>query len=138
MAPSLCVTVAAPQPSVAVALPSAASIAAALGLQPSDVAVPEAVINGGVLSAVHDTVLKVVALLPHASLAVKVLVCVYVQEAVLMAPSLCVTLVVTQPSVAVADPSAALMSAPEGLHCVSGKAAIVITGGVISTVLVIV
>ena len=46
------------QPSVAVADPSAASIAAADGLQPRVLAVPVAVITGGIRSVVHVTVLK--------------------------------------------------------------------------------
>ena len=51
--PSVDVTVAVPQPSVAVAVPSAAVISEARGLQPRDVAVPVAVITGGIRSAVQ-------------------------------------------------------------------------------------
>jgi hypothetical protein len=51
-APSLKVTVGVPQPSVAVAVPRAALISEAEGLQPSDVAVPVAVMTGGVLSTI--------------------------------------------------------------------------------------
>ena len=64
-----------PQPSVALAVPSAAFIAEAVGLQPSDVAVPPVVIDGPVLSLVHVTVLDIVDVLPQPSLAVNVLVC---------------------------------------------------------------
>ena len=74
MAPSLWVTVVVPHPSVAVADPNAALISAADGLHPRVVALPEAVIDGEVLSAVHDTVLEVVAELPQPSTAVNVLV----------------------------------------------------------------
>ena len=70
---SLVVIVTGPHASVAVAEPRAALISEAEGLQPRVVAVPDAVIVGGVTSAVHDTVLEVVALLPHASTAVNVL-----------------------------------------------------------------
>ena len=62
------------QASVAVALPKAASICAAVGLQPSDVAVPVAVITGGTRSLVQVTVLEVVAELPQPSTAVNILV----------------------------------------------------------------
>ena len=74
MDPSLDVTVGEPQASVAVAVPNAASIADAVGLQPSVVAVPLAVIAGGVLSAVHVTVEEAEAELPQPSEAVNVLV----------------------------------------------------------------
>jgi len=64
-----------PQASVAVALPSAASIAAEVGLHASGALLPVAVIVGGVISSVQVAVLEVVAVLPQASDAVKVLVC---------------------------------------------------------------
>ena len=72
--PSVAVILTALHASVAVAVPSAASIAAAVGLQPSDVAVPVAVITGGTRSLVQLTVLEVVAVLPQASTAVNILV----------------------------------------------------------------
>ena len=72
--PSPVVIVVGPQASVAVAEPRAASISLAVGLQPSVLAVPLAVIEGGVRSDVHATVLAAVAVLPQASLAVNVLV----------------------------------------------------------------
>ena len=74
MLPSLEVMVVFPQASVAVAVPSAALISAADGLQPSVIAVPLVVITGAVLSADHVIVLDAVAELPQASLAVNVLV----------------------------------------------------------------
>ena len=60
-------------PSVAVAVPRAASIAAAKGLQPKVVAVPVAVMTGEVRSLVQLTVLIAVALLPQPSEAINVL-----------------------------------------------------------------
>ena len=58
-----------------VADPSAALIAAADGLHPSDVdPVAVSVITGGVISNVHVTVLDAVPTLPQASVAVHVLV----------------------------------------------------------------
>jgi len=61
------VTVGVPQPSVAVALPKAASIAADVGLHPStpSAGVPVAVSVGAVLSYVHVAVLDVVEVLPQ-------------------------------------------------------------------------
>ena len=50
-------------------------MAAELGLHPSVEVVPVAVITGGVALEVQVTVLDVVAVLPHASVAVNVLVC---------------------------------------------------------------
>jgi hypothetical protein len=73
--PVAIVTVGVPQASVAVALPSAASIAADDGLHPSVVVVPVAVITGGVAFDDQVTVLDTVAVLPHPSVAVHVLVC---------------------------------------------------------------
>jgi hypothetical protein len=74
--PSLNVSVGVPQASVAVAVPRAAVISEAEGLQPRVNAVPVVVIVGGVRSLVHVIVLTAVALLPQASIAVNVLVCV--------------------------------------------------------------
>jgi len=81
-APSVEVTVDAPHPSVAVAVPSAASIWAGVGLHPAFKVVPVALITGGVLSFDQVTVREVVAVLPHASVAVKVLVCEVLQPTV--------------------------------------------------------
>ena len=63
-----------PQSSLAVALPSAASIADDDGLHPS-AGPPVTVITGGVVFDDQLTVLEVVAVLPHISVAVHVLVC---------------------------------------------------------------
>ena len=75
-------------------------------------------------------VLEVVAVLPHPSTATKVLVCEAEHEVVDIAPSLDVTDAVLQPSVAVAEPSAALISEADGLQPrVAVAPVIVITGG---------
>jgi len=75
-APSVEVTVGVPQASVAVAEPSALLIALEDGLQPRapPAGVPVAVIAGAVISNDHVAVRDVVAVLPHASVAVHVLV----------------------------------------------------------------
>ena len=67
-------------------------------------------------SAIHVTVLEVVAVLPQASLAVNILVCEALQEVVDTAPSVDVIVVVLQPSVAVAEPRAAVISEATGLQ----------------------
>ena len=72
--PSVTVIVGDPQASLTVAEPRAALISEAAGLQPREVAVPFAVIVGGVTSLVHVTVLAAVAELPQPSEAVNVLV----------------------------------------------------------------
>src|SRR5678809_1544038 len=61
-------------------------------------------------------VLEVVAVLPQASLAVNVLVCDALHEVVDIVASVTVIVVVLQPSVAVAVPRAASISAAEGLQ----------------------
>ena len=114
--PSLEVTVVFPQASVAVAVPSAPLISAADGLQPSVVVVPPVVITGAALSPNQVIVLDAVAVLPHASLAVNVLVCEREQLLLIILPSLVVMVVFPQASVAVAVPSAALISAADGLQ----------------------
>ena len=65
---------------------------------------------GGFGAVAHVTVLDVVAVLPQASIAVNVLVCVALQLVVETSPSLCVTVGLPHASVAVAEPSAALIS----------------------------
>ena len=70
---------------------------------------------GGVGSSVHVTVLDIVALLPHPSVAVNVLVC-DLRHAPTAAPSSCVIVGVPQPSVAVADPRAAVIADTRGLQ----------------------
>ena len=72
--PSVTVIVGVPQASEALAEPSPALISEAAGLHPRDVAVPFAVIVGGVRSFVQVTVLAAVAELPQPSEAVNVLV----------------------------------------------------------------
>jgi len=69
------VIVGVPQASVAVAVPKAELIAAEDELHPSGEGVAGGVIVGGVLSCVQVAVIDAVALLPHASTAVHVLVC---------------------------------------------------------------
>jgi hypothetical protein len=71
IAPSLDVIVVALQPSVAVAVPRAASISEAEGLQPSVVVVPLAVMDGPLRSRIHVTVVEAVAELPQPSEALK-------------------------------------------------------------------
>ena len=73
---------------------------------------------GAVKSSVHVAVLDMVAVLPHASLAVNVLVCERRQPLLTTGPSLCVNDGTLQASVAVA-PSSAVFIAPDlGLHIV--------------------
>src|SRR6185503_20897633 len=122
-----------PQASVALAEPRAASISLAEGLQPRVVAVPLAVIDGGILSWVHVTVLEAVAVLPHPSLAVNVLVWVRSQPLLATAPSEELIVVGPQASVAVAEPRAASISLAEGLQpSVVAVPLAVIDGGVLS------
>jgi len=74
------------------------------------------VITGAVISAVHVTVLESVAVLPQASVAINVLVCDLLHDVLTILPSLDDTVGVPQASVAVAEPSAALIAAAEGLQ----------------------
>ena len=73
-------------------------------------------ITGGTKSEVHVTVLVSVAVLPQASVAINVLVCDLEQPVDVIGPSLELTVGVPQASVAVAEPSAALIAAAEGLQ----------------------
>ena len=116
MLPSLEVIVVLPQASVAVAVPRAALMSAADGLHPNVVVVPPVVMDGTALSFVHVTVLDAEAELPQASLIVNVLVCEREQLVLVIPPSLEVIVVLPQASDAVAVPSAALISAADGLH----------------------
>jgi len=109
-------TVAPAQPSVAVAEPSAASIAAVVGLHPRGVLLPEALIVGAVISTVHVTARNVVAVLPQASVAVNVLVWERRQPLLERAGVFAMTVGVLHPSVALALPNAASMSAEVGLQ----------------------
>ena len=72
--PEVGVGVKVPQMSVAVAVPKAASMTAAVGLQPNVVVDPVAVITGTMLSNVQLTVRDALAVLLQASVAVHVLV----------------------------------------------------------------
>src|SRR4030095_9215356 len=133
--PSLEVTVGTPQASVAVAVPSAASISPAEGLHPSDVPVPPVVNTGGVRSAIQFTVRDAVDVLPQKSLAVHVLVCVRAQPSLVTLPSLEDTVGTPHASVAVAVPNAPFISPAEGLHPSDVPVPPVVkTGGVTSAV----
>jgi hypothetical protein len=109
-------TVGVPQPSVAVAVPKAPLMSPSDGLQPRVVVVPPVVITGAVLSAVHVIVLDAVEVLPHKSVAVNVLVCERLHSLLLTPPSFEDTVGTPHASVAVAVPSAALISSAVGLH----------------------
>ena len=133
--PSVEEIVTGPHPSVALAEPSALAISLAVGLHPSVVVVPVAVMDGGVLSEVHVTVLEAVAVLPHPSLAVNVLICVIVQVDVVAVASEKLNVTGPQASVAVAVPKAALISEAAGLHpSVVVVPVAVMDGGVLSEV----
>jgi hypothetical protein len=136
--PSFCVIVTAPQASVAVAEPSARLISEATGLQPKDVPVPFAEIVGGVKSSVHVTVREVVDVLLQASLAVNVLVCDLEHVLLLILPSFCVIVTAPQASLAVAEPSARLISEAGGLQ---PKDVLVpfaeIVGGILSAIVIV-
>src|SRR6187399_669254 len=130
IAPSLDVIVVALQPSVAVAVPRAASISEAEGLQPSVVVVPLAVMDGPLRSRIHITVVEAVAELPQPSEALKVLVCNAEHEVVNTGPSETITAGVLHAAVAVAEPSAALISEADGLQPrVATAPVIIIVGG---------
>jgi hypothetical protein len=115
-APSLEVTIGVLHAAVAVALPSAAVISEADGLQPRVTEAGVIIIAGGLGALNQVTVLVTVAVLPQASVAIKVLVCEEEQVLVDTAPSLEVIVGVPQPSVAVAEPSAAVISEAAGLQ----------------------
>src|SRR5678809_1188036 len=130
IAPSLDVIVAVLQPSEAVAVPSAALISEAEGLQPSVVVVPLAVMDGPLRSRIHVKVVEAVAELPQPSEALKVLVCDAEQEVVTTGPSETITAGVPQAAVAVAEPKAALISEADGLQpSVATAPVIIIVGG---------
>ena len=114
--PSVTVTAGDPHAAVAVAEPRAALISEAEGLQPSVATAPVIIIAGGLGALVQVTVLVIVAVLPQPSTAVNVLVCEALQEVVDTAPSVDVIVAVLQPSVADAEPSAAVISEVKGLH----------------------
>src|SRR4030095_11414232 len=133
--PSLEVTVGLPHASVAEAVPNAPFISPAEGLHPSVNEAPPVVRVGGVTSAVHVAVRDAVAVLPHASVAVNVLVCVRAQPSLVTLPSLEVTVGTPQASAAVAVPNALFISPAEGLHPSDVPVPPVVkTGGVTSAV----
>src|SRR5205085_4083271 len=100
-----------PQLSLALAEPRAASMSAALGLQPSVVVVPVAEMTGGSVSAVQVTVRETgSAALPQASVAVQVRVCERMQPFMVMVLSEALGVTEPQPSLAEAVPSAASIS----------------------------
>ena len=71
--PSVTVTAGVPQAAVAVAVPSAALISVAVGLQPSDGVAPVIIIAGGLGAFVQETEREIVAELPQLSVAINVL-----------------------------------------------------------------
>jgi hypothetical protein len=115
-AASVIVTAGVPQAAVAVAEPRAAVISEADGLQPSVGIAPVIIIAGGLGALVQVTVEEAVAVLPQASLAVNVLVSEAEQDVVTIVPSLNVSVGLPQASVAVAVPSAAVISEADGLQ----------------------
>jgi hypothetical protein len=124
------------QVSVAVAVPRAALIAAASGLQPRVRVVPLAVITGAVVSTVQLTVRDTaVAGLPHASVAFQVRVCERLHPVLVTTLSDGVGVTELHVSVAVAVPRAASIAAAAGLQPrVRVVPLAVITGAVVSTV----
>jgi len=115
-APSETLTAGELHAAVAVAEPSAALIAATEGLQPRVATAPVIIITGGLGALVHVTVVAAVAVLPQASTAINVLVREAEQEVVDIAPSLNDRVGLPQASVAVAEPSAAVIADEVGLH----------------------
>jgi len=116
IAPSVNVTIGVLHAAVAVAEPSAAVISEADGLQPSVTVAGIIIIAGGLGALNQVTVLVIVAELPQASTAVNVLDCEEEQVVVDTAPSVNVIVGELQPSVAVAEPSAAVISEVAGLQ----------------------
>jgi len=116
IAPSFDVTIGVLHAAVAVAEPRAAVISEADGLHPRVTEAGIIIIEGGLGALNQVTVLVTVAVLPQASIAVNVLVCEEEQVEVNTAPSVNVIVGIPQPSVAVADPSAALISEAAGLQ----------------------
>ena len=114
--PSETLTAGEPQAAVAVAVPSAALISEAEGLQPRVAVAPVIIIVGGLGALVHVTVVAAVAVLPQASTAINVLVREAEQEVVDIVPSLNDSVGLPQASVAVAEPSAAVIADEVGLH----------------------
>lgn len=110
--PSVDVIVVAPHASVEVAVPNEA--AGSAGLHPRLISEYEPVKTGATLSAIHVTVLDIVAVLLQASLAVNVLDCERPQMLDTTRPSTEVMVTVPHPSSAVAVPSEP--NGSDGLH----------------------
>ena len=115
-APSVKVRIGVLQAAVAVADPRAALISEAEGLQPRVTEAGVTIIVGGLGALNQVTVLVIVAVLPQASMAVNVLVCEEEQVLVDTAPSVKEIVGELQPSVAVAEPRAAVISDEAGLQ----------------------
>ena len=113
--PSDDVIVVVPQASVADADPNAPVIAVEVGLHPSVTVVYVPVNTGEVTSSLHVTVLVMVDVLPHASIAVNVLVWDLLQLP-LTEPSDELIVGVAQASLAVAVPKAAVIAVEVGLQ----------------------
>jgi hypothetical protein len=113
--PSDDVIVVVPQASVADADPNAPVIAVEVGLHPSVTVVYIPVNTGEVTSSLHVTVLVMVDVLPHASIAVNVLVWDLLQLP-LTEPSDELIVGVAQASLAVAVPKAAVIAVEVGLQ----------------------
>jgi hypothetical protein len=116
IAPSVNVTAGVPHAADAVAVPRAEVISAAVGLHPRVAVAPVIVIVGGLGALVQLTVLVIVAELPQASTAVNVLICDALQLVVDTEPSEEVMVGIPQPSVAAAEPRAAVISEACGLQ----------------------
>src|SRR5512133_3741819 len=118
------------QLSVTVAAPSAARIAAGVGLHPRTRVVPVAVITGATRSDFQVTVrVTETAALPQASVTLKVRVWDFSQVPVTGPSVAMATSPVLQLSVTVAVPSAARIAASDGLHPrATGEPVATITG----------
>ena len=115
-APSVNVRIGVLHAEVAVADPRAALISEAEGLQPRVTEAGVTIIVGGLGALNQVTVLVIVAVLPQASMAANVLVCEEEQVLVDTAPSVKEIVGELQPSVAVAEPRAAVISDEAGLQ----------------------
>ena len=115
-APSLNVTIGVLQAAVAVADPRAAVISDEVGLQPRVTKAGVIIMVGALGALSHVTVLEIVAELPQPSTAVNVLVCEEEQLLVDTVPSVNVIVAMLHPSVADAEPSAAVIADEVGLQ----------------------
>src|SRR6266446_3598716 len=135
MAPFVALGDATLQLSLAVAVPSASSIVAELGLHPRVNVLPLAVITGAIKSSFHVTVrLTGVAELPHASDTFHVLVCERKHGSPVTAADEGIGGPTLQLSEAVAVPSAASIAADDGLQPMNAELFVgVITGAIKSS-----